>query len=46
MGSIIIRDYIDGPNEAFKARSPEEECWDFIEKELEFAAENLARRVG
>ncbi|MGI6573873.1 MAG: RagB/SusD family nutrient uptake outer membrane protein [Fermentimonas sp.] len=40
-GSIIIRDYIDGPNEAFKARSPEEDCWDFIEKELEFAAENL-----
>jgi hypothetical protein len=40
-GSIVIRDYIDGPNEAFKARSSESECWDFIEKELDFAAENL-----
>ncbi|MDD3907813.1 MAG: RagB/SusD family nutrient uptake outer membrane protein [Bacteroidales bacterium] len=40
-GSIVIRDYIDGPNEAFKARSPENECWDFIEKDLDFAAENL-----
>ncbi|MPM38445.1 SusD-like protein [bioreactor metagenome] len=40
-GSIVIRDYIDGPNEAFKARSSESECWDFIEKDLDFAAENL-----
>lgn len=40
-GSIVIRDNIDGPDEAFKARSPENECWDFIEKDLDFAAENL-----
>ncbi|WP_019541439.1 RagB/SusD family nutrient uptake outer membrane protein [Proteiniphilum acetatigenes] len=40
-GSIVIRDNIDGPNEAFKARSAESECWDFIEKDLDFAAENL-----
>jgi len=40
-GGIIIRDYIDGPNEAFKARSTESECYDFIAKELDFAAENL-----
>ncbi len=31
-GGIIIRDYIDGPNEAFKARSTENECYDFIIK--------------
>ena len=40
-GSVVIRDYIDGPNEAYKPRSSETECWDFIEKELDFAAENL-----
>ena len=40
-GSIVIRDHIDGPKEAFKARSPEAECWDFIEKDLDFAAEHL-----
>ena len=40
-GSIVIRDYIDGPNEAFKARSSESDCWDFIESDLDFAAENL-----
>ena len=40
-GSIVIRDHIDGPSEAFKARSPENECWDFIEGDLDFAAENL-----
>jgi hypothetical protein len=40
-GGIIIRDYIDGPNEAFKARSTENECYDFITKELNFAANNL-----
>lgn len=40
-GGIIIRDYIDGPNEAYKARSTEEECYDFIAKEMDFAAENL-----
>ncbi|MCE4565517.1 RagB/SusD family nutrient uptake outer membrane protein [Maribellus sp. CM-23] len=40
-GGIIIRDYIDGPNEAYKARSTESECYDFITKELDFAAENL-----
>ncbi|KAF5064093.1 SusD family protein [anaerobic digester metagenome] len=40
-GSIVIRDYIDGPKEAYKARSSENECWDFIEKDLDFAAENL-----
>lgn len=42
-GGIIIRDYIDGPNEAFKARSTESECYDFITKELDFAANNLPR---
>jgi len=42
-GGIIIRDYIDGPNEAFKARSTENECYDFIIKELDFAANNLPR---
>jgi SusD family. len=42
-GGIIIRDYIDGPNEAFKARSTEEECYDFITKEFDFAANNLPR---
>lgn len=40
-GSVVIRDYIDGPNEAFKERSPESACWDFIESDLDFAAENL-----
>jgi len=40
-GGIIIRDYIDGPNEAFKARSTESECYDFIIKEMDFAAANL-----
>lgn len=42
-GGIIIRDYIDGPNEAFKARSTESECYDFIIKEMDFAADNLPR---
>lgn len=42
-GGIIIRDYIDGPNEAYKARSSEEECYDFIARELDFAAQNLPR---
>lgn len=42
-GGIIIRDYIDGPNEAFKARSSESECYDFITKELDFSAANLPR---
>lgn len=40
-GSVVIRDNIDGPNEAFKERSPESACWDFIESDLDFAAENL-----
>lgn len=40
-GGIIIRDFIDGPNEAYKARSTESECYDFISKELDFAASNL-----
>lgn len=40
-GSIVIRDQLDGPNEAFKARSPENECWDFIEQDLDFAAAHL-----
>lgn len=42
-GGIIIRDYIDGPNEAFKARSTENECYDFITTELDFAANNLPK---
>lgn len=42
-GGIIIRDFIDGPNEAFKARSTESDCYDFITKELDFAADNLPR---
>lgn len=42
-GGIIIRDYIDGPNEAFKARSTEEEVYDFITREFDFAAQNLPR---
>ncbi|MDE5555189.1 MAG: RagB/SusD family nutrient uptake outer membrane protein [Muribaculaceae bacterium] len=38
-GSIILFDALpDGPN---KARSSAEEVWDFIEKDLDFAAENL-----
>lgn len=45
-GGIIIRDYIDGPNEAYKARSTEEECYDFIIKELDFAANNLPSEWG
>lgn len=40
-GSVVLRDDIDGPNEAFKARSSEEECWDFIERDLDYAAANL-----
>lgn len=40
-GSVVIRDKLDGPKEAYKARSPENECWDFIENDLDFAAENL-----
>jgi len=42
-GGIIIRDYIDGPKEAYKARSSESECYDFITKEFDFAAANLPR---
>lgn len=42
-GGIIIRDYIDGPKEAYKARSTESECYDFIAQELDFAANNLPR---
>lgn len=42
-GGIIIRDYIDGPKEAYKARSSESECYDFIGKEFDFAAANLPR---
>ena len=50
-GSIVLRDQLDGPNEAFKARSPENEVWDLIEKDLDFAAKNLpdtwgAKRLG
>lgn len=38
-GSIILFDALpDGPN---KARSTAEEVWNFIEKDLDFAAENL-----
>lgn len=42
--SVIIRDEVggpDGPEQAHKARSTEAECWDFIEKDLDFAADNL-----
>lgn len=42
-GGIIIRDYIDGPNEAFKARSTESETYDFIAKEFDFAAQILPK---
>lgn len=45
-GGIIIRDYIDGPNEAYKARSTEDECYDFITKELDFAADKLPVEWG
>lgn len=40
-GSIVLRKELDGPDEAFKARSPESEVWDFIEQDLDFAAKNL-----
>lgn len=42
--SVIIRDEVngpDGPKQAHKARSTEEECWNFIEQDLDFAANNL-----
>ena len=42
-GGIIIRDYIDGPNEAHKARSSESDCYNFITQEFDFAAQNLPR---
>jgi murein DD-endopeptidase MepM/ murein hydrolase activator NlpD len=40
-GGVILRtreDAVDGPNEKAKARSSEEECWDFILKEYDKAA--------
>lgn len=40
-GSIVLREQLDGPDEAFKARSPESDVWDFIEQDLDFAANNL-----
>lgn len=52
--SVIIRDEVngpDGPEEKLKGRSSEDECWDFIVKDLDFAADNLplkwpANRTG
>lgn len=43
-GGVILRtaeDYVDGPNDRAKARSPKEECYDFIIKEYEKAAQDL-----
>ncbi len=40
-GSIVLRKKLDGPAEAYKARSPENEVWDFIEQDLDFAAKHL-----
>lgn len=40
-GSVVLRTRLDGINEAGKARSPENECWDFVMKDLEYAANIL-----
>ena len=43
-GGVILRtaeDYVDGPNDRAKARSSKEECYDFIIKEYEKAAQDL-----
>lgn len=43
-GGVILRtdeDYIDGPEERAKARSSEEDCWDFIISEYTKAAADL-----
>lgn len=40
-GSLIIRDRLDGPNEASKPRSSAGESWDFIVSDLDYAAQNL-----
>lgn len=40
-GSVVLRKQLDGPEEAFKARSSESDVWDFIEQDLNFAADNL-----
>lgn len=50
-GSIVLREQLDGPDQAFKARSSESDVWDFIEQDLDFAAMNLpdswdAKRKG
>lgn len=43
-GGVILRiseDHVDGPEDRAKARSSEEECWDFIIGEYEKAVEDL-----
>lgn len=43
-GGVVLRvseSSVDGPNERAKARSTEEECWDFILKQYEMAAADL-----
>lgn len=43
-GGVVLRtseSSVDGPNERSKARSSEDECWDFILKQYELAAADL-----
>lgn len=40
-GGVILRTEVDGPEENDKARSSEEECWNFIIKELQELAPML-----
>lgn len=40
-GGVILRTEVDGPDENDKARSSEEDCWDFIITELKAAAQDL-----
>lgn len=43
-GGVILRideKHVDGPEENVKPRATEEECWDFVIKEYQKAAENL-----
>lgn len=42
-GKIVLRTQLDGPKEANKPLSPEKECWDFVEEDLDFAAKYLPK---
>ena len=40
-GGVILRTEVDGPDQNDKARSSEEDCWDFIITELQELAPML-----